>query len=104
MERNHVSCNPELPSSAQPKSSFSPAPSHNLAAVASAMAEVEVVPEPGDDYGSGIYVGLKVRHAKFGVGTIRKLEGKGDDQKAIVWFAGCGPKKLLLRFAGLERA
>ncbi|WP_281185053.1 ATP-dependent helicase [Trichlorobacter lovleyi] len=104
MERNHVSCSPEPPSSAQPKSSFSPAPSHNLAAVASAMAEVEVVPEPGDDYGSGIYVGLKVRHAKFGVGTIRKLEGKGDDQKAIVWFAGCGPKKLLLRFAGLERA
>ena len=104
MERNHVSYSPEPSAVVQYTSSFTPAPAHNLAAVASASAEVEVVPEPGDDYGSGIYVGLKVRHAKFGVGTIRKVEGKGDDQKAIVWFAGCGPKKLLLRFAGLERA
>jgi DNA helicase-2/ATP-dependent DNA helicase PcrA len=66
--------------------------------------EVEVVPEPNDDYGNGIYVGLKVRHAKFGVGTVRKIEGRGDDQKVIVWFASGGPKKLLVRFAGLERA
>lgn len=104
MERNHVSYSSEPSAAVQHTSSFSPALAHNLAAVASASAEVEMVPEPSDDYGSGIYVGLKVRHAKFGVGTIRKIEGKGDEQKAIVWFAGCGPKKLLLRFAGLERA
>jgi DNA helicase-2/ATP-dependent DNA helicase PcrA len=79
-------------------------PSHNLAAVAAMSHEVEVVPEPNDDYGNGIYVGLKVRHAKFGVGTVRKIEGRGDDQKVIVWFASGGPKKLLVRFAGLERA
>jgi DNA helicase-2/ATP-dependent DNA helicase PcrA len=29
---------------------------------------------------------------------------KGDDQKVIVWFNSVGPKKLLVRFAGLERA
>jgi len=45
-----------------------------------------------------------VRHARFGVGTIRKIEGVGEGQKAIVWFASVGPKKLMLRFAGLERA
>ena len=78
--------------------------SHNLASVASRAAEVEVVPEPSDEYGNGIYVGLKVRHARFGVGTIRKIEGRGDDQKVVVWFADGGPKKLLVRFAGLERA
>lgn len=77
---------------------------HNLASVVSRAAEVEVVPEPSDEYGNGIYVGLKVRHARFGVGTIRKIEGRGDDQKVVVWFADGGPKKLLVRFAGLERA
>lgn len=76
---------------------------HNLAAVASAIAEIEMVPEPVDDY-SGIYLGMKVRHAKFGTGTIRRIEGHGDEQKVIVWFANAGPKKLMVRFAGLERA
>jgi DNA helicase II / ATP-dependent DNA helicase PcrA len=60
--------------------------------------EVQVIPE-----GDGIFIGMRVRHAKFGPGTIRKLEGQGDNEKAIVWFDNGGPKKLLLRFAGLER-
>lgn len=76
--------------------------SHNLSAVSSALAEVEVVPEPGDDYGS-VFIGMRVRHAKFGTGTIRKIEGQGNDQKLVVWFTTVGPKKLLARFAGLER-
>jgi ATP-dependent DNA helicase UvrD/PcrA len=83
---------------------------HNLAAVFAqpetvdpALAnEVEVVPDESDS-GSGIWLGMKVRHAKFGVGTIRKIEGAGDEQKVIVWFNSVGPKKLLVRFAGLER-
>ena len=56
-----------------------------------------------EEYGE-VFVGMKVRHAKFGLGTIRKIEGSGEAQKAIVWFNSAGPKKLLLRFAGLERA
>ncbi|GFE59769.1 ATP-dependent helicase [Geobacter sp. AOG2] len=81
------------------------AESHNLAAAAqfSDTNEIEVVPEPEEEYGE-VFVGMKVRHAKFGVGTIRKIEGSGEAQKAIVWFNSAGPKKLLLRFAGLERA
>jgi len=81
------------------------AESHNLAAAAqfSDTNEVEIVPEPPDEYGE-VFVGMKVRHAKFGLGTIRKVEGSGEAQKAIVWFNSAGPKKLLLRFAGLERA
>lgn len=73
--------------------------SHNL----SAVAEVEVVPEPSEEYDGAICTGMKVRHGKFGVGTIRKIEGQGDDQKVVVWFASTGPKKLMVRFAGLER-
>jgi DNA helicase-2/ATP-dependent DNA helicase PcrA len=81
------------------------AESHNLAAAAefSHPNEVEIVPEPPEEYGE-VFVGMKVRHAKFGLGTIRKVEGNGEAQKAIVWFNSAGPKKLLLRFAGLERA
>ena len=79
---------------------------HNLAAVFARSEsdevpanEVVVVPEDSE----GIVLGMRVRHAKFGVGTVRKIEGRGDDQKVIVWFASVGPKKLLVRFAGLER-
>ena len=79
---------------------------HNLAAIfeedMAGVPEVEVVPE--EDQQEGVWLGMRVRHAKFGVGTIRKIEGRGDDQKVIVWFTSVGPKKLLLRFAGLERA
>jgi DNA helicase-2/ATP-dependent DNA helicase PcrA len=61
--------------------------------------EVRVVP----DEDAGVAIGMRVRHSKFGVGTIRKIEGLGDGQKVIVWFNSVGPKKLLVRFAGLER-
>ncbi len=87
------------------KQSQEPEPSrHNLAAIFDKgedndFPEVEVVPEEQE----GVWLGMKVRHSKFGAGTVRKIEGKGDDQKVIVWFNSVGPKKLLLRFAGLER-
>jgi DNA helicase-2/ATP-dependent DNA helicase PcrA len=76
---------------------------HNLSTVTSAFDDIEIVPEPPEEH-EGIYMGMKVRHAKFGVGTIRKIEGSGESQKVIVWFNSVGPKKLMLRFAGLERA
>lgn len=78
---------------------------HNLAAAAefSQSNEVEIVPEPPDEH-EGVFIGMRVRHAKFGLGTIRKIEGSGEGQKVVVWFNGVGPKKLMLRFAGLERA
>lgn len=48
-----------------------------------------------------VLVGMKVQHAKFGMGTIRKIEGEGEDQRVIVWFNLVGPKKLVLKYAGL---
>ncbi|MDW7646297.1 MAG: UvrD-helicase domain-containing protein [Desulfuromonadales bacterium] len=62
--------------------------------------EVRVVPEAEE----GLRIGTRVRHVKFGVGTVRRLEGSGDNQKVIVYFNTVGPKKLLLKFAGLEPA
>jgi DNA helicase-2/ATP-dependent DNA helicase PcrA len=52
----------------------------------------------------GLHIGSRVRHIKFGIGTVRRLEGSGDNQKVTVYFSTVGPKKLLLKFAGLEPA
>ena len=104
-ERGHFSAAGRMGSaSAPPFRSEGTAPAHNLSAIADSFADdIESVPEPPDEQ-DGVYIGMKVRHGKFGVGTVRKVEGEGDEQKAVVWFNSVGPKKLLLRFAGLERA
>ena len=46
--------------------------------------------------------GVRVRHPLFGVGTVLRREGDGDDLKLTVSFPGVGAKKLVARFAGLE--
>ena len=47
--------------------------------------------------------GVRVRHPLFGVGTVLRRDGDGDDMKLTVSFAGVGAKKLVARYAGLER-
>jgi DNA helicase-2/ATP-dependent DNA helicase PcrA len=49
-------------------------------------------------------IGSKVRHAKFGVGTILGAEGEGENTKLTVSFPGYGQKKLMAQYAGLEKA
>ena len=46
--------------------------------------------------------GVRVRHPLFGVGTVLRREGDGDELKVTVSFPGVGAKKLVARFAGLE--
>jgi DNA helicase-2/ATP-dependent DNA helicase PcrA len=46
--------------------------------------------------------GVRVRHPLFGVGTVLRREGDGDDLKLTVSFPGVGAKKLVARYAGLE--
>ena len=48
--------------------------------------------------------GENVSHEKFGTGQILKIEGFGNDTKAIVKFKKFGEKNLLLRFAKLNKA
>jgi DNA helicase-2/ATP-dependent DNA helicase PcrA len=48
--------------------------------------------------------GLRVRHPHFGVGTVLSVEPGHDDTKLVVRFASVGQKKLMARFARLERA
>jgi DNA helicase-2/ATP-dependent DNA helicase PcrA len=62
--------------------------------------EVHQVP----DADQGLRLGMQVRHAMFGTGVVRRIEGQGEQQKVIVFFNRVGPKKLLVKFAGLEPA
>lgn len=47
--------------------------------------------------------GSRVRHAKYGYGTVLRREGSGDQTKLTVSFPGVGLKKLMEKFAELER-
>ena len=50
---------------------------------------------------NSIMVGMKVEHAKFGIGTVQAIEGTADSRKATVFFEGVGQKQLMLKFAKL---
>ena len=46
-----------------------------------------------------LHEGSIIEHQRFGVGTVTKLEGSGDETKATVSFQNVGVKQLLLKFA-----
>jgi DNA helicase-2/ATP-dependent DNA helicase PcrA len=52
---------------------------------------------------TGLRKGVRVRHPKYGEGIIAAREGEGDDAKITVQFSGYGTKKLVEKFAQLER-
>ena len=49
-------------------------------------------------------LGTRVKHAKYGYGTILRTEGSGDDLKLTVSFINHGLKKMIARYAELEIA
>ena len=48
--------------------------------------------------------GSHVRHPKYGRGLVLRREGTGDSAKLTVSFPGYGQKKLIEKYAGLEKA
>lgn len=48
-----------------------------------------------------IQEGQTVEHQRFGMGKVLKLEGMGDNSKALIEFEGLGQKTLVLKFAKL---
>jgi superfamily I DNA/RNA helicase len=52
---------------------------------------------------TGFKSGQRVRHPKYGEGVVFRREGEGDDAKITVQFSGFGVKKLVEKFAQLER-
>jgi DNA helicase-2/ATP-dependent DNA helicase PcrA len=60
------------------------------------------VPEPSGRV--GFRPGQRVRHPKYGEGTVYKREGDGEDAKITVQFPRYGLKKLVEKYAQLEKA
>lgn len=69
------------------------------------------LPGSSSDTGSGkaevqssdFMPGSYVRHAKYGRGLVLRREGSGDSTKLTVSFPGYGQKKLVQKYAGLEK-
>ena len=59
------------------------------------------IPEPIGK--TGLIKGSRVRHPKYGEGVVFQREGDGDDAKITVQFQQHGVKKLVEKFAQLER-
>jgi DNA helicase-2/ATP-dependent DNA helicase PcrA len=59
------------------------------------------IPEPKG--AANLKKGQRVRHSKYGEGTILMREGDGEDAKLTVLFIRHGMKKLMERFANLQR-
>ena len=75
--------------SSTPSRPASPSPSRSTSSDATSKA--------------GFPVGTRVRHAKYGQGLVIKREGDGDDAKLTINFPGYGTKKMIAKFAGLEK-
>ncbi|HTX75313.1 MAG TPA: 3'-5' exonuclease, partial [Terracidiphilus sp.] len=52
---------------------------------------------------SGLNKGQRVRHSKYGEGTVLMREGDGEDAKLTIMFTRHGMKKLVEKFANLEK-
>ena len=61
-------------------------------------------PSPSRTQGGDWVPGSYVRHAKYGRGLVLRREGSGDQIKLTVSFPGYGQKKLVEKYAGLEKA
>jgi DNA helicase II / ATP-dependent DNA helicase PcrA len=73
----------------------------NLKAASSNQSKIQN-PKPKTE--QGFVPGTHVRHAKYGKGLILRREGAGDSVKLTISFPGFGQKKLIEKFANLEKA
>ncbi len=58
---------------------------------------------PASTGAANLKKGQRVRHSKYGEGTILMREGEGEDAKLTVLFSSHGLKKLMEKFANLQR-
>jgi len=58
---------------------------------------------PAPTGGTGFRAGQHVRHPKYGEGTVRQREGDGAEAKILVQFPRFGLKKLVEKYAQLEK-
>ncbi len=84
---------------AQPKSKSAAAASSSSSS-SSASSSSSSSSSGGGDFAPGTHV----RHPKYGRGLVLRREGVGDAAKLTVSFPGFGQKKLIEKYAGLEKA
>ncbi|MET0753500.1 MAG: 3'-5' exonuclease [Pyrinomonadaceae bacterium] len=72
-----------------------------LKALASDQSKIQ---NPNSKIELGFVPGTHVRHEKYGKGLVLRREGTGDNVKLTVSFPGFGQKKLIEKFAKLEKA
>jgi DNA helicase-2/ATP-dependent DNA helicase PcrA len=93
-------------------------PSASVSAAAAASAASGLVPRAGRSAASGfatrrrgaverpvvaLSAGDRVTHDAFGLGTVVSVKGSGDAAEATIDFGGEKPKRLLLRYAPVEK-
>ncbi|MDQ5836975.1 MAG: UvrD-helicase domain-containing protein [Acidobacteriota bacterium] len=90
---------------AQPKAQTQPPPpARPNATTRGTPARGASTPTPSSSTGAGFVPGTHVRHPKYGRGLVLRREGTGDSAKLLVSFPGFGQKKLVEKYAGLEKA
>ena len=67
--------------------------------IQAAAPRPQAAPAAPQPSASGLREGAVIEHQRFGIGTIVRLEGSGDNEKATVDFRNAGTKQLLLKFA-----
>jgi DNA helicase-2/ATP-dependent DNA helicase PcrA len=72
-----------------------------LKAISSDQSKIQ---NPNSKIELGFVPGTHVRHPKYGKGLVLRREGTGDNVKLTVSFPGFGQKKLIEKFANLEKA
>ena len=68
----------------------------NFKRVYNAVAPRKMATEPS---ASDLHEGSRIEHQRFGIGTVVRIEGTGENTKATVEFMNAGTKQLLLKFA-----
>ena len=84
---------------ARPKASlFAPTPTRNLKRVPPESDAKPAIPKAAAGNAS-VREGQTIEHERFGLGTVLRVEGTGENVKATIRFENVGEKQLLLRFA-----
>jgi len=108
---HHPSFSSQRPSFSSQRPSFSgqrPTPQNPRPVATQFIADVKPrlvpvrkeTPAPQSAIGNiGLKEGNVIEHQRFGVGTVIKVEGSGENTKATVAFKNAGTKQLLLKFA-----
>ena len=78
-------------------------PLSGFAKLKSLASDQSKIQNPKSEIENALVPGAHVRHAKYGKGLILRREGTGDNVKLTVSFPGFGQKKLIEKYANLEK-